>query len=166
MNILPDGTLDYEDELLARARLGGGERAHGLRDERAAMTERMVAAIEHPLVDAIGHPTGRLIERRAPYARGPRGGLRGGREDGHAARDQRQPRPPRPLRDARARGGRRRGELVIDSDAHRPETLANMRWGVLTARRGWLTKAEVANTRPWAELKRLRKRARSAHADS
>jgi DNA polymerase (family 10) len=48
--------------------------------------------------------------------------------------------------------------LVIDSDAHRTATLANMRYGVATARRGWVTAAQVANTRPWKELDRLRKR--------
>jgi DNA polymerase (family 10) len=50
--------------------------------------------------------------------------------------------------------------LVIDSDAHWPRTLPNMRFGVATARRAWLTTAQVANTRPWAELDKLRKRSR------
>ncbi len=50
--------------------------------------------------------------------------------------------------------------LVIDSDAHGPETLPLIRWGVATARRAWLTAAEVANTRPWAELRKLRKRSK------
>ena len=47
--------------------------------------------------------------------------------------------------------------LVIDWDAHRTRTLANMRWGVASARRAWLTAEQVANTRPWAELARLRR---------
>ncbi len=51
-------------------------------------------------------------------------------------------------------------QIVIDSDAHGAETLANMRYGVATARRGWLTKADVANTRSWEELSKLRKRSR------
>ena len=49
---------------------------------------------------------------------------------------------------------------MIDSDAHRTRTLANMRWGVATARRAWLTKDDVANTRPWQELRKLGKRGR------
>ena len=49
--------------------------------------------------------------------------------------------------------------LVLDSDAHRPETLANQRWAVATARRAWLTAADVANTLPWDELRALRTRA-------
>ena len=50
--------------------------------------------------------------------------------------------------------------LVIDSDAHRTDTLANMRYGVATARRAWLTADQVANTRTWQQLDRLRKRSR------
>ena len=46
--------------------------------------------------------------------------------------------------------------ILIDSDAHRTSTLANMRWGVATARRAWLTREDVVNTRPWAELRRRR----------
>jgi DNA polymerase (family X) len=51
---------------------------------------------------------------------------------------------------------------VIDSDSHGIETLANIRYGVATARRGWVTAAQVANTRPWKEVDRMRKRAASA----
>ena len=50
--------------------------------------------------------------------------------------------------------------IVIDSDAHGVSTLANMRYGVATARRAWLTKAQVANTRTWPQLDKLRKRSR------
>ena len=65
----------------------------------------------------------------------------------------------RDLSETHARAAVRAGvSIVIDSDAHRPQTLQNMRWGVLTARRGWLRKADVVNTRPWAQVKRLRKR--------
>ncbi len=79
VNILPDGSLDYEDELLARARLGDRERAHLLRDREQAMTERMIAAIEHPLVDAIGHPTGPADRAARALRHRPRRGVRGGR---------------------------------------------------------------------------------------
>ncbi len=67
-NILPDGSLDYPDELLQRLDwvIGSIHTSFGM--EEAAMTERMVAAIEHPWLDAIGHPTGRKIETRPPYA--------------------------------------------------------------------------------------------------
>ena len=80
VNILPDGSLDYEPELLERARLGRRQRPHRLSDlARAEMTERVIAAIENPLVDCIGHLTGRLIGRREPYDDRRRGGRRRGR---------------------------------------------------------------------------------------
>ena len=67
----------------------------------------------------------------------------------------------RDLSDPAARAAAAAGVMiVIDSDAHRVRTLANMRWGVATARRAWLTAEQVANTRPLAALRRLRKRAR------
>ena len=67
----------------------------------------------------------------------------------------------RDLSDVNARAAARAGVmLLIDSDAHRTRTLANMRWGVATARRAWLGADAVANTRTWPELQRLRKRSR------
>ena len=67
----------------------------------------------------------------------------------------------RDLSDIHARGAARAGvRILIDSDAHRTDTLANMRWGIATARRAWLGAAGVANTRPWTELQKLRKQAR------
>ncbi len=67
----------------------------------------------------------------------------------------------RDLSDIHARAAARAGvRILIDSDAHRTDTLANMRWGIATARRAWLSAEDVANTRPWAELRRLRKQAR------
>ncbi|MGH2832869.1 MAG: PHP domain-containing protein, partial [Solirubrobacteraceae bacterium] len=67
VNILPDGSLDYEDDLLAQLDwvIASVHTSFGMREQK--MTERMIAAIEHPLVDAIGHPTGRKIEQRPPY---------------------------------------------------------------------------------------------------
>jgi DNA polymerase (family 10) len=61
----------------------------------------------------------------------------------------------RDLSDVHARAAARAGvTIVIDSDAHRTRTLANMRWGVATARRAWLAREQVTNTRPWPELRR------------
>jgi DNA polymerase (family 10) len=159
VNILPDGTLDYADELLAQLDwvVASVHTAFGMSAE--AMTERMIAAIEHPLVDAIGHPTGRLIVRREPYAVDLQAVFEAAARTGTMLEINANP-ARRDLSEAHARAAVRTGVgIVIDSDAHRPQTLANMRWGVLTARRGWLAKADVVNTRPWSELARLRKRA-------
>jgi DNA polymerase (family X) len=125
-----------------------------------ALTERMIAAIEHPLVDAIGHPTGRLIERREPYALDLEAVFAAAARTGTLLEINANP-DRRDLNEVHARAAVRAGvPIVIDSDAHRPVTLQNMRWGILTARRAWLTKEDVVNTRPWAELARMRKRAR------
>jgi DNA polymerase (family 10) len=129
-----------------------------------AMTERMIAAMEHPLVDAIGHPTGRLIERRAPYAVDLAAVFAAAAETGTMLEINANP-DRRDLSDVHVRGAVRAGvTIVIDSDAHRTATLGNMRWGIATARRGWLRREDVANTRPWGELAKLRKRVRRGAA--
>jgi DNA polymerase (family 10) len=160
VNILPDGSLDYEDELLGELDwiVASVHTAFGVGEQ--AMTERMIAAIEHPLVDAIGHPTGRLIERREPYAVDLDAVFAAAARSGTLLEINANP-DRRDLSDVHAMAAVRAGvRLVIDSDAHRVRTLANMRWGIATARRAWLTANDVANTRPWAELEKLRKGAR------
>jgi len=161
-NILPDGSLDYPDELLAQldwviasvhTSFGMGERA---------MTDRMVAAIEHPCVDAIGHPTGRKIEQRAGYAVDVDRLVEAAARTGTMLEINSAP-DRRDLDDIHARAARAAGvRIVIDSDAHSVANLALTRWGIATARRAWLSKDDVANTRPWSEFAQLRKRAGAA----
>jgi DNA polymerase (family 10) len=160
VNILPDGSLDYEDELLGQLDwvIASAHTAFGMSEQ--AMTERMIATIEHPLVDAIGHPTGRLIERREPYAIDLDAVFAAAARTGTMLEINANP-DRRDLSDVHARAAVRAGVTVlIDSDAHRTSTLANMRWGVATARRAWLTREDVANTRSWHGLQRLRKQTR------
>ena len=157
VNILPDGSLDYDDELLAQLDwvIASVHTSFGM-DEQA-MTERMIAAIEHPLVRAIGHPTGRLIERRAPYAVDLEAVFAAAARTDTMLEINANP-DRRDLSDVHARAAVRAGvRVLIDSDAHRTATLANMRWGIATARRAWLTAADVANTRPLSELRSLAK---------
>ncbi len=161
VNILPDGELDYEQELLQELDwvLASVHTAFAMAEQ--AMTERMLAAVEHPLVDAIGHPTGRLIEQREPYAIDLGAVFEAAARTGTLLEINGNPRR-RDLSDVHARNAAQAGVgIVIDSDAHRTQTLANMRWGIATARRAWLEKQDVANTRPWRELARARKRARA-----
>jgi DNA polymerase (family X) len=160
VNILPDGSLDYDDELLAQLDwvIASVHTSFGMSEQ--AMTERMISAIEHPLVDAIGHPTGRLIGRREPYAINLPAVFTAAARAGTMLEINANP-DRRDLSDIHARGAAQAGvRILIDSDAHRVDTLANMRWGIATARRAWLSAADVANTRPWAELRGLRKQAR------
>ncbi len=154
VNTLPDGSLDYEDELLEQLDwiIASVHTSFGMGEQ--AMTERMIAAIEHPLVDAIGHPTGRLIERREPYALDLDAVFAAAARAGTMLEINANP-DRRDLSDVHARAAARAGvTIVIDSDAHRTRTLANRRWGVATARRAWLAREQVANTRPWPELRR------------
>jgi DNA polymerase (family 10) len=152
VNILPDGSLDYDDELLARLDwvVASVHTAFGMSEQ--ALTERMIAAIEHPLVDA--------IERREPYALDLEAVFAAAART-HTMLEINANPDRRDLSDVNARAASRAGvKIVIDSDAHRTHTLDVMRWGVATARRAWLTAADVANTRPWSELAGMRKRNR------
>jgi len=162
VNILPDGSLDYDDELLAELDWVIASVHSAFRMTAAEMTARIVRAIEHPLVDAIGHLTGRKIERRRPYeldfervaeaAAATRTML-----EINASPDRRD------LDEVHARAAAAAGiPLVINCDAHRVQGFDVLRYGVATARRAWLTAAEVANTRSWAQLQGLRPRHRSS----
>jgi DNA polymerase (family 10) len=160
VNILPDGSLDYEDELLAELDWIIASMHTSFRLSEQAMTERAITAMEHPLVDAIGHPTGRLIQRREPYAIDLHAVFDAAARSGTMLEINGNP-DRRDLNDVNARAAAQAGVMIlIDSDAHRTATLANMRWGLATARRAWLTKENVANTRPWSELSKLRKQSR------
>jgi DNA polymerase (family X) len=161
VNILPDGELDYEDELLAELDwvVASVHTAFGMGE--TAMTARMIRAIEHPLIDAIGHPTGRMIVRREPYAIDLEAVFAAAARTGTLMEINANP-DRRDLSDVNARNAARAGvKIVIDSDAHKVVTLQNMRWGIATARRAWLTREDVANTRPWSELVGMRKRNRA-----
>ncbi|MBX5468574.1 MAG: DNA polymerase/3'-5' exonuclease PolX [Thermoleophilaceae bacterium] len=161
VNVLPDGSLDYDDELLAELDWIVASVHTSFRMGEREMTERMIRAMEHPLVDAIGHPTGRLIERREPYRLDIDAVIEAAVRTGTFLEINANP----DRRDLDERNARRAVEggalVVIDSDAHGVETLANIRYGVATARRAWLTAESVANTRSWPELDALRKRGRA-----
>jgi DNA polymerase (family X) len=160
VNILPDGSLDYDDELLGELDWIIASMHTSFRIGEQAMTERMITAMEHPLVDAIGHPTGRLIQRREPYAIDLHAVFAAAARTRTMLEINGNP-DRRDLSDVHARAAARAGvTILIDSDAHRIATLENMRWGVASARRAWLAKDDVANTRPWGELTKLRKQAR------
>jgi DNA polymerase (family X) len=160
-NVLPDGSLDYADDVLEQLDWVIASLHTSFRSSEQEQTERMLRAMEHPLVDAIGHPTGRLIERREAYAIDIDRVIAKAVETGTFLEINANP-DRRDLNDVYAKAAGEAGvTLVIDSDAHWPRTLANMRYGVATARRAWLTAEQVANTRPWAEVDKLRKRSRS-----
>ena len=157
VNVLPDGSLDYDDELVRELDWVIASVHTSFKVGAQAMTERIVTAIEHPLVDAIGHPTGRLIERRAPYEVDLEAVFAAAARTGTLLEINANP-ARRDLSDVHARAARSAGaRLVVNSDAHRTRTLENMRWGIATARRAWLERDDVFNTRSWSELQALRK---------
>jgi DNA polymerase (family X) len=160
-NVLPDGSLDYDDDVLEELDWVIASLHTSFRMGEKEQTDRMMHAMEHPLVDAIGHPTGRMIGRREPYALDVDRVIEKAVETGTFLEINANPNR-RDLNDVYARAAAEAGAtIVIDSDAHGADTLVrNMRYGVATARRAWLTAAQVANTRPWDELARLRKRGR------
>jgi DNA polymerase (family X) len=161
VNIDPDGSLDYEDDVLAELDWVVASVHTSFRMGERGMTERMMAAMDHPLVDAIGHPTGRLILRREPYAIDVERVVEHAAHTGTMLEINSNPNR-RDLTDTHARLAAEAGAMiVIDSDAHSARTLAVVRYGIATARRGWLTKENVANTRTWKQLAKLRKRARA-----
>ena len=160
VNIGLDGSLDYPNELLAELDWVMGSVHTSFAISEQAMTERVIAAMENPMVDCIGHLTGRLLLRREPYAvdmvRIADAAARTGTMmeiNGNPNR--------RDLNEQNAKLAAEAGvRIVCTTDAHGTETLANVRYSVATARRAWLSADQVANTRTWRSFAPLRKRAK------
>ena len=124
------------------------------------MTERIMAAMDNPYVDAIGHPTGRRILRRDPYQVDIERVAEHAAQTGTMLEINANP-DRRDLSDLHARLAAEAGvRIVISSDAHGADTLGLIRYGVATARRAWLSADQVVNTRSLRELRKLQKRSR------
>jgi DNA polymerase (family 10) len=155
INIGLDGTLDYPDDLVEALDWVVASVHTSFSISPREMTERVLAAIENPQVNCIGHLTGRLIGRREPYGIDVEVVAEAAARAGTAIEINSNPNR-RDLSDRHARLAVEAGaEIVINTDAHGVDTLDNMAYGVATARRAWLTKADVANTRGWREFKKL-----------
>ncbi len=116
--------------------------------------------MEHPYVDAIGHPTGRKLNRRGAYEIDLERVFAKAVETGTFLEINAQP-DRLDLMDVHAKAAVEAGvKLVISTDAHEVAHLAHLPLGVAQARRGWVTKADVVNARPWSEVAALRKRNR------
>jgi DNA polymerase (family 10) len=143
-----DGTLDLPDELLAELDLVVAAVHGGLRQDRERVTTRMLKAIHNPHVDIIAHPTGRLIGERPGGDFDMEAIFRAAVETGTALEINAHP-ARLDLNDVHARRAAELGvNLVISSDAHDISDFALLRFGVATARRGWITAAHVLNSRP------------------
>ncbi len=158
VNILPDGALDYEPEVLERLDWVVASVHTSFRISAKKMTDRVVAAIENPHVDCIGHLTGRLINKREPYEINIGEVVEAAAENKTLIEINGNPNR-RDLSETHARLAADAGvKIVVNTDAHGTDTLANMRYGLATARRAWLTKDDVANTGTWKQLLKLRGR--------
>ena len=157
VDILADGSLDLPDEILAGLDWVVAS-VHGARGQtREQLTRRLVTAARHPHVDVIGHPTGRLLGRRDPYDVDMEALVAACAEAGTFLEINSNP-DRLDLKPAHARLALSRGvRLVVDTDAHRTRTLGLMPYGIAMARRAWARAEDVVNTRPWPELRALRK---------
>jgi DNA polymerase (family X) len=158
VNIGLDGSLDYDDELLERLDWVMASVHTSFRISEKQMTDRVIAAMEHPLVDCIGHLTGRLIGRREPYDIDVEAVAEAAARTGTMLEINGNPNR-RDLSDRHARLAAEAGVTIcLNTDAHGVDTMGNMAYAVATARRAWLTADRVANTRSWREFQKLRKR--------
>ncbi len=161
VNILPDGSLDYDDATLAELDWVVASVHSSFQMDAATMTARIVRAISNPLVDVIGHLSGRKIERRPPYHFDFPAIVAAARETGTLLEINSSP-DRRDMNEVNARAAAQAGiPIVINCDAHRVGGFEVARYGVATARRAWLGPEAVVNTRPWDEVAALRPRARS-----
>jgi len=146
VDILKDGALDYSDELLAQLDVVVCSIHSYFNLEREAMTERMLAAIENPYAQIIGHPTGRVLLRREPIDYDMEKILAACAKHGVAMECNSYP-DRLDLKDVYLRMCKERGvKVVISTDSHNAGNLNLMRYGVRMARRGWLEKRDVINT--------------------
>jgi DNA polymerase (family X) len=160
-DIRPDGTMDLADDCLSQLDIviASVHSAFGLDPER--MTDRLLRALSCPWVDVLAHPTGRLILKREPYRFDADRVFAAAAAAGVAIEINSQV-DRLDLDDVHARTARDRGvKIVIDSDAHSPAALGNLRWGVSVARRAWLQADDVLNTRPLQVFRTMLRRHRN-----
>ncbi len=158
VDILADGRLDLPDKMLSRLDVVVASVHYKLDMSRAAQTERIITAMDNRHMSILGHPTGRLIGEREPYQVEMERIIAAARERGCHLEINAQP-ERLDLDDVHAQAAKAMGvKLAISTDAHSIAALDCMRFGVDQARRGWVEPADVLNTRPLSELKKLLKR--------
>ena len=155
VDILEDGGLDLPDSILSKLDLVVGAVHSKFALPRARQTARILAAMDNPHLSILAHPTGRLLEERAPYDVDMLAILRKAKARGACLELNAHP-DRLDLDDVHCRMAKDEGVLVaISSDAHSAEGLDMLRYGVGQARRGWLEKKDVLNTQTLAQLRRL-----------
>ncbi|MDB4506121.1 DNA polymerase/3'-5' exonuclease PolX [bacterium] len=157
-DILEAGGMDLPDDCLQEADWVLASIHYGQKQPRDQITERLLGAIENPWVTCIAHPTGRLINRRPPYEVDMESVMHAAKQYGKLLELNANP-ARLDLNDIHLAAAKRLAiPVVISTDAHSIEGLDVMRYGIKQARRGGLTREDVANTRPWDELQKLTQR--------
>lgn len=155
VDILEKGGLDLDDDVLSEADWVVASVHYGQKQPREQITRRILDALANPNVCAIAHPTGRLINRRQAYDVDLDAVFKAARQHGKFLELNAHP-MRLDLDDVACAAAKQHGvPIVISTDAHAVEGLDKMRYGILQARRGGLTKSDVANTRPWQEVCKL-----------
>lgn len=158
VDILEDGSLDLPDDVLGRLDLVVGAVHSRFTLSKQKQTDRILKAMDHPHFSILAHPSGRLIGRREPYDVDMVRIIRKARERGCFLEVNAHP-ERLDLTDIHCQMAREEGVLLaVNSDAHSTADLDDRRYGVGQARRGWLRKADVLNTRSYAEVTRLLRR--------
>jgi DNA polymerase (family 10) len=154
-DILEKGGMDLPDDVLAEADWVIASIHYGQQQSLEQITDRILGALENPHVAIIAHPTGRLINRREPYAVDLDQVLDAAARNGKFMELNANP-ARLDLDDIQCAAAKRHGiPIVISSDAHSTAGLGVERYGILQARRAGLTAKDVANTRPWKEIKKM-----------
>ncbi len=157
VEIKADGTLDYDDDVLAQFDLVQASLHTGLRQPRDKITGRLLKAIRNPHVHIIGHPRGQMIPDREPADLDMDAVFEAAAEENVALEINANPHRL-DLDDNHARRAVEMGiRLTISTDAHSPAGLSNMHYGVATARRGWVEAGDVVNTWPLARVMEWKK---------
>jgi DNA polymerase (family 10) len=158
VDILADGRLDFDDRVLSQLDVVVASAHSGFRQDQETLNRRFEAALKNENVDIIGHPTGRKIGRREPYALDVGRVLELAADTGTALEINSSP-DRLDLNDVYVRQGRDLGvRFAIDTDAHQVNSLDDLRYGVLTARRGWAQKQDFVNSLDLDDLEKWLKR--------
>jgi DNA polymerase (family X) len=158
VDVRADGTVDLPDDVLAERDWVMASIHSGFDQPRDRITKRLMAALENPHVDCIGHPTGRKLNRRDPYDLDFEAVVASAADNRKFLEINSQP-DRLDLIDTHARAAAEAGVgVVVSTDAHRVHELRYLELGVAQARRGWLTADQVVNTRSWRDVQRLLRR--------
>jgi len=159
VDIGPDGKLDYSDEILKQLDVVIAAVHSNFTMKKDEMTKRIISAMENKYVNMLAHPTGRLLGSRDPYELDMEKILKAAKDTGTFIELNSYP-TRLDLYDIYCREASRMGILIaINTDSHTTMQLDNIKWGIATARRGWLEKKNVLNSLPLSKLlKKLRQK--------